>query len=337
MVIFWETNSKQQNFTSAVWSRHSLNLSTSIPSAQNQQVTYNFSLSPPFSESRFIAPCDVAKIRSLTGVPYRPLAETLRNIFRNYMRSYCSIFRIYIFTRIYLIYIYYIIIYIVYIYIHHVCIQWTWYFYIFLHLLNLLIATSTLKPCPQGGWRDAGAPCGEQAQLPTNTSMWKLPQGSLTFSGKRSTKISTIMKNHEKPACLFFFSHLGVYNLGSCKGFNSLIAILRNQETVEAWMMQKCNCDVQEVTLGELPGNCHLAHNSPSWGLIWIFSFNQNICVDRHSGNLGLPLKNPSFQVWIGLQVDWFYWWDLSAWYHWKGQESNYFWVIGGEFDSKWF
>lgn len=159
----------------------------------------------------------------------------------------------------------------------------------------------------------------------------------LLFLEKDPPKYPPSWKTMKNLHVFFFFSHLGVYNLGSCKGFNSLIAILRNQETVEAWMMQKCNCDVQEVTLGELPGNCHLAHNSPSWGLIWIFSFNQNICVDRHSGNLGLPLKNPSFQVWIGLQVDWFYWWDLSAWYHWKGQESNYFWVIGGEFDSKWF
>ena len=82
---FWDTNSKQQNFTSAVWSTHSLNLSTSIPSAQNQQVTYNFSLSRPFSESRFIVPCDVGKIRSLTGVPYRPLAAS-RN-FEKYIQK----------------------------------------------------------------------------------------------------------------------------------------------------------------------------------------------------------------------------------------------------------
>lgn len=93
--------------------------------------------------------------------------------------------------------------------------------------------------------------------------------------------------HYETPA--FFRIISGVlWSWSCCKGFNSLIAILRNQETVEARMMPKCNYDVQEVAMGKLPGNCHLAYNSSSWAWFEYLASTKHR-VDRNSGNLCPP------------------------------------------------
>ena len=209
---FWETNSKQQNFTSAVWSTHSLNLSTSIPSAQNQQVTYNFSLSRHFSESRFIVPCDVGKIRSLTGVPYRPLGRNfekyIQKLHEKLLQSFSYIYiyfyenmSLYIYIYIYYNYIYSIHIrtYILYVYSEHdisksiesIDCHFNRALKVVEETQELLVVNkpSSLPIHPCGSYRSC------------LTKIWK----------KRSTRNPPV---HEKPACFFFFFRIsGVYNL----------------------------------------------------------------------------------------------------------------------------